>query len=343
MQGTAECGVDSDKFPGGVEITPDSAARLADLWQHPVSSKKGLRAAHLLDRAGEGGIDLLYAMGGNYLDTMPDPAAASRALAQVRLRVQQDIVINSSVLVEPSRPDGEVLLLPAQTRYEQRGGGTSTSTERRIRFSPEIVGRRVGEAKPEWEIPVLIGRAVFPHRPELFAFNESRDVRKEMGRVMPLYRGIEELQEEGQWVQWGGERLGVEGRFPNLPGERARFSPVPPPPMEIPEGHFFLTSRRGKQFNSITFGQKDGMTGAESRRAVFFSPQDARRLSLKPGDPVVLRNTVGTLQGFCEVGPCRPGHLQAYWPECNVLLGRNYDPASGEPDYNALVRVEIGA
>jgi hypothetical protein len=32
--------------------------------------------------------------------------------------------------------------------------------------------------------------------------------------------------------------------------------------------------------------------------------------------------------------------LQAYWPECNVVIGRRIDPRSEEPDYNAPVRVE---
>lgn len=340
VQGTAECGMDADKLPGGVEISPESVARLEGLWNHPVPARKGLRAAHLLDRAGEGGVDFLFTVGGNYLDTLPDPLQARRSLANIRLRVHQDIVINTSALVEPDAEDGEVLILPAQTRYEQRGGGTSTSTERRIRFTPEIPGRRIGEAKPEWEIPALIGRALKPDRPDLFAFPESIDVRREMGRVMPLYAGIETLEKEGQWVQWGGARLGEGGVFPNMPEGKGQFCTVTLPRVEIPEGHFFLASRRGKQFNSITYGQKDGITGAKTRKAVFFAPEDAQRLGLARGDKVLLRSELGQMEGVCEVGPCRPGHLQAFWPECNVLVGRRYDPVSGEPDYNAFVRVE---
>jgi hypothetical protein len=33
-------------------------------------------------------------------------------------------------------------------------------------------------------------------------------------------------------------------------------------------------------------------------------------------------------------------HLQAYWPETNVLIPRRFDPVSGEPDYNAIVIAE---
>lgn len=340
VQGTAECGVDADKLPGARDITPESVSFFSQAWNHSVPARKGLKAAHLLDRAGEAGLDVLYALGGNYLETMPDPLQAARSLSRVKLRVHQDIVLNTSTLVEPEAEGGEVLVLPAQTRYEQRGGGTSTSTERRVRFTPEIPGRRIGEAKPEWEIPVLIGRALKPTRPDLFAFAESQDVRNEMGRVMPLYKGIETLGKEGQWIQWGGERLGVDWKFPNVPGGKARFTVVPIPKVDIPEGHFFLTSRRGKQFNSITYGPKDGVTGAGDRRTIFFCVEDARRLGLRKGQPVRLRSALGTMDGVCAVGPCRPGHLQAFWPECNVLVGRTYDPVSGEPDYNAFVQVE---
>ena len=340
VQGTGECGVDSDKLPGGVEITPESVARLESLWGKELPKQKGLRAAHLLDHAGEGGVDFLYTLGGNYIDTMPDPKQAARSLSKIKLRVHQDIVFNTSTIVEPEADDAEIILLPAQTRYEQRGGGTSTSTERRIRFTPEIPGRRIGEAMPEWEIPVLIGRKLFPEQWEYFAFNSSHDVRVEMARVMPLYQGIEHLEREGQWVQWGGEHLGEHGIFSNMPEQKARFTAPKIPRVEVPEGQFFLASRRGKQFNSITYGQRDGMTGATTRKAVFFARSDAERLGLRDGDKVRLTSDLGQMIGVCQIGPCKPKHLQAFWPECNVLVGRRYDPDSGEPDYNAFVTVE---
>jgi molybdopterin-dependent oxidoreductase alpha subunit len=340
VQGTAECGVDPEKLPGGVELSPESAEALAAFWKHAVPQNKGLRAAHLLDRAGEGGIDVLYMMGGNYLETMPDPHAAAHALSRVHLRIHQDILINTSALVEPAEDGGQILLLPAQTRYEQRGGGTSTSTERRIRFTPEIPGHVVGETRAEWEIPAQIGATLRPDRPDLFSFPNAEDVRHEMASVMPLYSGIEKLSKAGDWVQWGGELLAQGGHFPNLPEGRARFFPLTPPRIQIPEGQFFLASRRGKQFNSIPFDPTDGMTGARSRQAVFFAPEDAQNLGLAVGDRVRLKSTWGQMDGICVMGPCRRGHLQAFWPECNVLVGRRYDPVSGEPDYNAFVSVE---
>ena len=59
---------------------------------------------------------MLYTLGGNYLDTLPDPKQAHASLGNIRLRIHQDILINTSALVEPLMEGGEILLLPAQTR-----------------------------------------------------------------------------------------------------------------------------------------------------------------------------------------------------------------------------------
>jgi molybdopterin-dependent oxidoreductase alpha subunit len=351
VQGTAECGVDPRLLPGAQEPTDENVAKFERAWSHAIPRGTGLKAAHLLDRAAEGGVDALYLVGGNYLDTMPDPANARRGLERVKLRVHQDIVLNTSALVEAD----EVILLPAQTRYEQRSGGTSTSTERRIRFTPEIApdggprvsidsapGGRGGEARPEWEIPLLVGRALRPERPDLFDYADSAAIRREMAALMPLYAGIDGLAREGDAVQWGGALLGAGGRFATEDG-RARMSVVEVPRVVVPEGRFFLTSRRGKQFNSIIQGDGDPLVGLRSRRDVLFADEDLARLGLHAGDAIVLRSDAGEMRARAQRGPCRRGHLQAYWPECNVLVGRSYDPVSGEPDYNAVVAVERAA
>jgi molybdopterin-dependent oxidoreductase alpha subunit len=337
VQGTAECGVDSDKLPGGVEITDESCAKFEAAWGHAIPRKKGLKAAHALDASARGEIDFMYLVGGNFLDTMPDPDNARRGLARPRVRIHQDIVLNTSTLVDAEEL---LLVLPAQTRYES--GGTSTSTERRVRYSPAIDdpdGVNVAEARAEWLIPALIGRALEPAQKALFAWQSAADVRAEMGRTMPLYAGIEGLQEEGQWVQWGGARLGQNG-FPNMPGGRALFSTVAIPTPALPAGKLMLTTRRGKQFNSMTYGQKDPITASKRRDVILFHADDLKELDIADGERVVVRSEAGVMEATARSGPCRRKHAQAFWPEANVLLARVYDPVSGEPDYNAVVSVE---
>jgi predicted molibdopterin-dependent oxidoreductase YjgC len=274
-------------------------------------------------------------VGGNHLETMPDRAHAKRALSNVKLRVHQDIVLNTSTLLDAREA---VLVLPAQTRYEQKSGGTSTSTERRIRFTPEIPGPRIAEARAEWEIPALIGRALRPGREDLFGYTDTAQIREEMAKVMPLYAGIEKLEKAGDHVQWGGEQLGRDG-FTNMPDGRARFSVVSIPRVDVPEGRFLLTSRRGKQFNSITYGPKDPVTNA-ARDTVFLAEKDMEALGLADGDRVVVKSELGQMRAVARKGPCRPRHVQAFWPECNAVIPRRYDPASGEPDYNTAVSIE---
>ncbi len=75
------------------------------------------------------------------------------------VRVHQDIILNTSTLLDAREA---VVVLPAMTRYEQPGGGTSTSTERMVYFSPEIAGPRIGEARAEWDIYVDLARRVKP-------------------------------------------------------------------------------------------------------------------------------------------------------------------------------------
>jgi predicted molibdopterin-dependent oxidoreductase YjgC len=156
---------------------------------------------------------------------MPDPKFVAEALTKVPVRVHQDIVLNTSMLLDP---DEAVVLLPGQTRYEQRTGGTSTSTERRIRFTPEIPGHRLGETLPDWEIPVLIGRKSMPNSDKLFPFDDTQAIREEMSRVMPIYQGIEKLTKEGDQLQWGGPQLYKDG-FTTMPENRALFTVLDPP------------------------------------------------------------------------------------------------------------------
>lgn len=248
------------------------------------------------------------------------------------------------MLVEP----GEwVLLLPAQTRYEQKGGGTLTSTERRIRYSPEIPGPRIGEAMAEWEIFMRIGKAALgPEKSHLIHFDDSDAIRAEMECAMPLYRGIASLHQEGEAVQYGGSLLCANGVCANLPDGRARFSVIAPPRLEPPPGaavgrnHFYLATRRGKQFNSMVFGASDPLTGSKRRDEILICAEDATRFRLAEGDALRLHSSAGEMLGVCHIAPVVSGTLQTFWPEANVLIGSQLDPSSKEPDYNAWVNLE---
>ncbi|MFQ5537111.1 MAG: FdhF/YdeP family oxidoreductase [Gemmatimonadota bacterium] len=335
VQGGAEVGAVPWSYPGGRPVGPEEAAAMSRLWGVSVPAERGLSAVETVHAARRGELSALWAVGGDYLGTLPDPEYCREALERVPLRVHQDIVLAHQMFVEPQ---DTVVLLPATTRYEQPGGGTETSTERRIYFSPEIPGRRIPGARAEWQVLAELGRRVRPEAAVALDFPDARAVREDIARAVPFYSGIEKLAHKGDAVQWGGPRLCEGGRFP-LPGGRARFFPVRPPELDIPEGSFHLSTRRGKQFNSMIQAQRDPLTGAV-RDHVFMSAADARRLGLKEGDPLILRSPVGEMRGRCRIAAVKERNLQVFWPEANPLIPRDVvEPTCGIPDFTAVVEV----
>jgi molybdopterin-dependent oxidoreductase alpha subunit len=338
VQGGAEMGAYATVFPGGVPIDQVSADALAAQYGFPVGPERGLSAVEMVEAAGRGEMDVLWSSGGNLLDTLPEPSEVLRALSRVPLRVHQDIVVSSQMLIDPGEGDTAVLLLPAATRYEQRGGGTETTTERRICFSPEIEGRRIGEATTEWEILVELARRVDPARSHLIDFASAQEIRDEIARVVPLYEGVQRLGKTGDQVQWGGERLCDGWVFPTEDG-RAHVTPVRPREVTLSPGRYLLSTRRGKQFNSMVWQEKDPLTGAR-RDALFMAEADARAARLRDGQQVLVRSETGEVEARIRVAPIRPGNVQMFFPESNPLIpaGRR-DPVALVPDYNATVEV----
>ena len=337
VQGGAEMGCYATVFPGGKPITAENAAQLSQLWGFEVPTSKGLIAPEMIHAAYEGQLDVLFSVGGNFLEVLPEPDYVEDALKRVPLRVHMDIVLSSQMLVEGA---DTVVLLPATTRYEIPGGVTETSTERRIIFSPEIPGSRIGEARPEWEVFLELARRV---RVELsdatsLHFTDTGAIRQEIAQVVPQYAGIQHLKEAGDQFQYSGSHLCFGWNFPT-PDGKAHFAVVSRQERELPEGYFLVATRRGKQFNSMVQERKDAITGA-MREAVLINQEDAKHLGVKDGDAVILKNELGTLQGRVYTAPIKPGNLQVHWPEGNVLLDRSKRSTEGVPDYNAVVCLE---
>ncbi|MFY9554579.1 MAG: FdhF/YdeP family oxidoreductase [Blastocatellia bacterium] len=343
VQGGAEVGAVPNQFPGGVAVGSNGAKRFSELWNFEVPEWPGLNAVQMIDAAHSGDLDVLYQIGGNFLETLPEPGYVREAVRRIPLRIHQDIVLSPQMMVEP---EDIVVLLPAQTRYEQRGGGTETSTERRILFSPEIAGRRVGESLPEWEIPMRIAERARPELAGLIHFDDSASIRNEIARAVPAYEGIQNLREAGDQIQWGGERLcevrsaegGLVTQFPT-PTARAAFAVIRVEE-EAPTKQLRLSTRRGKQFNSMVHESRDPLTGA-SREDVLMNIDDAERIGVTNGDEVLVTSSAGQMRGRCLIAPIAPGNVQVHWPEGNILIERGVsDPKCGIPHFNTEVEIK---
>ncbi|MEP7028335.1 MAG: molybdopterin-dependent oxidoreductase, partial [Candidatus Eisenbacteria bacterium] len=333
VQGGSEVGCIPNGLPGGRPLDAAGRAAMADLWGFAPPEHAGLDARSMIDAAHAGELDAFYVVGGNFLETLPDPAYVEAALARVPLRIHQDIVLTNQMLVEPA---DVVLLLPARTRYEQEGGGTETTTERRIVFSPEVPGPRPGEARNEWEPLVEIARRARPADGARLPRQDSAALRAEIAHAVPFYAGIEKLSVQGDQVQYGGRHLCDGGRF-ERPGGRARFEIVELASRARAPGTLSLTTRRGKQFNSMVHEAKDPLTGAR-REDILVASEDLAARGIADGDAVVLASATGHFRGRARAAPIAPGNVQGFWPEVNGLLAFDrHDAESGVPDYGTTV------
>jgi len=335
VQGGGEMGAYATAFPGLKAVNPENAAALSEAYGFPVPDWVGTTTTEMIEASARGEMDLLYSLGGNFLRNLPDPREVRRALERVPMRVHQDIILTDQMFI-PARE--EVILLPAKTRYEQDDGGTETSTERRVMFSPEIP-RQVGEARAEWKILRELAAATRPKDAHLLGCETGQAMREEIARIVPFYEGVQHLHKTGDAFQYGGAHLCADGQF-STPSGKASLLPVPLPDHDRPSGSFKASTRRGKQFNSLIYAEVDPLNGA-TRDAVLINPDDAAQLRLIKGDRVLLRNDHGVLECRVFPSPIARGNLQVHWPEGNVIISKGVvDAGGGVPDYNAFVKVE---
>ena len=279
---------------------------------------------------------MLWSSGGNFLDVLPAPDVTRAALARTPLRVHQDILVTHQMLVEPGET---VVLLPAATRYEQEGGGTSTTTERRVAFSPEIPGPRVGEARSEWQIFADVARRVRPDLASQFGCESADAIRAEIARVVPSYAGIERLRETGDAIQVGGDAAVRRRQVPD-PDGKAHFAVVAPQRVRRARRPVRAVDPPGQAVQLDGVGREGSAHRCDAAtRCSLPTPTRPRSASPKATRCWSAARTARCAHAFTSP-PIRPGNVQAFFPEANPLLSPTArEPESGVPDYNAVVEV----
>ena len=95
VQGGAEMGAYATALPGGVAVNEDNARRFSELYGFPVPARVGRSTTEMIAACAQDQVDVLYSVGGNFLDTLPRPRVVAEALRKVPLRLHQDIVLTS--------------------------------------------------------------------------------------------------------------------------------------------------------------------------------------------------------------------------------------------------------
>jgi anaerobic selenocysteine-containing dehydrogenase len=172
VQGGAEVGC----APG---LEEPQSTRFAEVWGFPCPSFKGLTAAEMVDAAYRGGLDVFWIVGGNFVETLPDPAAATAALRRVGTRIHQDIVLTSMMLL-PAEDIGHPVPGHDALRVARRRHGDLDRAPHHL--LARGAGTAIGSAKAEWEVFGEVASRVRPDRAAAVRFRSSQEIRDEIAR-----------------------------------------------------------------------------------------------------------------------------------------------------------------
>jgi assimilatory nitrate reductase catalytic subunit len=323
---------------------------LAAIWGIDVAripATRGLAYPDIIEAALAKRVRALWIIATNPVVSFPNHDVLKQALETVEFLVVQDGF-------HPT-PTSEMadLVLPAAIWGEKEG--TYTNSERRVSKVNHAVAPP-GEARPDFDIFLdIAGRLGV--RDELFpgwrgprdAFDEWRRV--SAGRLCDYSGMTWEAIEERGGIQWGGERLYADGRFP-APGERARLWSIGWEPFpEQPTKEYPLVLNTGRTVEHWHTRTKTGavgiLDGMSPRAWLEMNPRDAKRLGLRPHDRVSVLSARSRVDGVelrvTEI--IAPG--QVFMPfhfvetNSNRVTQSAFDPISREPNFKqCAVRVE---
>ncbi len=104
-----------------------------------------------------------------------------------------------------------------------------------------------------------------------------------------------------------------------------------------------MTVRSEGQFNTVVYEEYDLYRGQDRRDVILMHPRDLDDRGLAPDARVTVRSEVGVLSNLIAraYDKIKPGNALMYYPEANVLVPRQLDPASRTPAFkNVVITVE---
>lgn len=150
---------------------------------------------------------------------------------------------------------------------------------------------------------------------------------------------MQHLKKSGDVYQYGGAWLCEDGICPT-PDGRANLISIDIPDNNRKAGEFKLLMRRGKQFNSMVYGDNDAFNEM-GRYDALINEKDAKDQGIQEGEPIVIYNVNGVFQGFARIADIKQGNIGIQFPEGNYLVPKGiYENFAEMPDYTVDVKLE---
>jgi molybdopterin-dependent oxidoreductase alpha subunit len=296
----------------------------------------GMDTLACLSSAHEGKIDSALIMGGNLYEATPDSQWAGQAMDRIACKVFLTTTLNRGHV--RGLDNSEAIIFPVTARDEEWQSTTQESMFNYVRLSDGGINR-LANVQPEVEILCQLAARLIPA--DIFNFEEFKKhdtIRQAIAKIIP---GMEELADIGVakkefHVQ---QRLLHSPQFKTATG-RAKFIAHEWRNRQRSTAQYpyqLMTVRSEGQFNSIIYEESDSYRGTDHRWVVFMGNEDMQRLAIAAGMKVSLRSASGAMRDLIVHEFSLPaGNLMVYYPEANVLTGRDTDPRSKTPAFKSI-------
>jgi formate dehydrogenase alpha subunit len=293
VQGACDVGVLPDVFSGYQKVADPVARKKFELaWSRPLSEVRGLTLTEMVDSIHEGKIRALYVMGENPVISDPDSAHVRSAFAKLDFLAVQDIFPTDTA-------EYAHVILPATTFAEK--DGTFTNTERRVQKIRKAVPP-MGESRPDHEIISSLAKLMgYP-----MDYHAAHEIMEEIAILTPSYGGILHHRLDAsfglQWPCFGMDHPGTpylhRKKFTRGMGAFIPVDFVPPAEPTDNEYPFILTTGRSYfHYHTGTMCRRTiTLEREEPECMVELNPADAKRLGVRPNDPVRVKTRRGSLE-----------------------------------------------
>jgi anaerobic selenocysteine-containing dehydrogenase len=322
-----------------------------------------------IEGAAAGELKVGFCLGGNLFGSNPDAHFAAEAIGNLDQITYLSTTLNTGHALGLAK---ETIILPVLARDEEPQPTTQESMFNYIRLSDggprrhdgprseveviatvaELVAGAAapGSAGGSPEGTIANGIGVNPRQSrgltamDWSAMRSTAEIRRSIARIVPGFEKLAEIDGTKQEFQIGG-RTFHEPRFAT-PDGRARLHTHDLPQLQATGNGVIrlMTLRSEGQFNTVVYEDEDVYRGINRRDVIMLHPDDLRRFGLNDGDTVTVHGPAGSMHGIraTEFAAIKPGNAAMYYPEANVLIGRDVDALSRTPAFkNIVVQLRI--
>lgn len=322
---------------GSLGVTPAlKDAVLKRLESHfgvRLPTEPGLDTMACMQAADEGRVKFGFCLGGNLYGSNPDATYARQSLGKLDMLVYLSTTLNTGHAHGIAA--GDTIILPVLARDEEPQPTTQESMFSYVRYSDGGPRRHEGP-RSEVELIAELGRRIFADRQSPIDWQRLAnhgEIRDAIGAIIPGWEKIGEMDRTKAEFHIAGRRLDTP-KFPTGSG-KARLHVHELPDSRLADGELrLMTVRSEGQFNTVVYEDYDLYRGQDRRDIVLVHPDDLAQRDLTAGELVEITSRVGAMRAIATAyEKVRPGNVVMYYPEANVLVPREVDPASRTPAF----------